>query len=95
MDGRPLCPTDSPDLSQWAFVLDYSHRLTGFQTQSPNNLYPSKGLSCPGVSDEQVLEQVVKNAVRLSADFLEIYESDALDPAKGQAVREAHDRLAK
>lgn len=95
LDGRPVWTDNDPEPNwNWELIESYSGTiLTGFQTNAPSKLYPEN----PGPNDPsqvEILRQTVNNCVlTFGGKFLEIYESDILDPALGDIVQEAHEKL--
>lgn len=89
LDGRPVCPADKEAIRHWDLIKDYAAgRLTGFQTAAPANLY-----NCRGLTKADILVQTIKNGLDFGADFVEIYESDVLDPQLQEIIASANEKL--
>lgn len=91
LDGRPLDPAGADPLPQWDLVASFAGKaLTGFQTRAPGNLY-----DCPKATAEcsskkiKIFRQVLDNARVAHPDFLEVYESDVLDPSLAPLISQA------
>ncbi len=81
LSGLPL----SEPFKQWLPVREYAGKiLTGFQTRAPKNLYADIPVSSSEkeriVLRRDIMRQTLLNGIRYGGCFIEVYESDTLDP---------------
>lgn len=91
LDGRPVDPAAASPLPQWQLVASFAGKaLTGFQTRAPGNLYDcSKAAAECSSKKIRIFRQVLENVRASQPDFLEVYESDLLDPSLAPLISQA------
>jgi hypothetical protein len=78
----------------WTLIQSYAGKIfVGFQTRAPSNLYRGAGRTAASDKVRAYRETLLVNGVSHGADFIEVYEDDADDPALADLLGEVRAKL--